>query len=102
MTNLGVNYEIADLSLQYTDVLSPTGKYVVRNDGIYLSGTNTRFVDPTYTGRKNNLKDYFKSWYYDESAIVIQEVNTFLFTSPLAGSYFLIPTPILKLSLPVK
>jgi hypothetical protein len=100
MKELRLEYEIVDFSLDYSEIPSPTGKYVVHNDGIYLSGTNTRFVDPTYTGRKNNLKDYFKSWYYDESAIVIQEVNTFLFTSPLAGSYYLIPTPILKLHLP--
>jgi len=101
MEALGVRYEIADFSLYYADVPSPTGRYVVRNDGIYLSGANTLVVTPQYAGRRHNLKDYFKSWYYDESGVVVQEVATFLFSSPLFGSYYLIPTPVLKLRMPM-
>jgi hypothetical protein len=95
MENLQLKYEIIDLSLKYNSVPSPTGKYVVQYDGIYLSGTNTLFVDP----KQNSLIYSFKSWYYDESGVVVQEVNPFLFTSPLFGSYYLLPTPILKLQL---
>lgn len=94
MKDLGVDYEIADFSLQYADILSPTGKYVVRNDGIYLSGTNLSIV-PHYMGW------YFRSWYYDESGVVVQEVGPFLINSPLSGSHYPFPTPILKLRLPV-
>ncbi|MBK7319346.1 hypothetical protein [Candidatus Villigracilis affinis] len=39
-----MDYEIVDFSLYDADVPSPTGKYVVRGDGIYLSGTNTKLL----------------------------------------------------------
>lgn len=100
MKNLGVNYGIADLSTtRYADIPSPTGKYVVRNDGIYLLGTNMPVLTRQYTGGLF-MGGYFKSWYYDESGVVVQEGTRYLISSSLLGSYYPIPTPILKLRLP--
>lgn len=100
MKELGVKYEIVDFSLLYTDVPSPTGKYIVRNDGIYLSGTNMLVVTPQYAGRRNNLKDYFMSWYYDESGVVVQGAGYNLIHIGAWASYYHIPSPVLKLRLP--
>jgi hypothetical protein len=99
MKELGINYEIIDFLLQYANVPSPTGRYVVRNDGIYLSGTNTPIVTREYAGGYF-MGGYFKSWYYDESGVVVQENSKYLFSSTLGPQYFLIPRPILKLRLP--
>ena len=100
MKNLGLAYEIADLSTtRYADIPSPMGKYVVRNDGIYLSGTNTPVVTRQYTGGRF-LGGYFKGWYYDESGVVAQEGTTFLINYSLFGPFIPVPTPILKLHLP--
>jgi hypothetical protein len=102
MQNLGLNYITIDLSLEYTDVPSPTGKYTVKSDGVYEIKTGSIIMTPQYAGRNYSLKDYFKGWYYDESGLVVQEVEPFLFSSPFLGSYYLIPKPILKLRLPVE
>lgn len=99
MTNLGVNYEITDFSLDYTNVPSPTGKYIVRNDGIYFSGTDIFIINRQYTGGRF-IGGYFKGWYYNESAVVVQENSKYLFSSTLGPRFFLIPRPILKLNLP--
>jgi hypothetical protein len=93
MNNLGVDYEIVDFSLQYADVPSPTGKYVVRNDGIYLSKTNMPVVT-------RGMEHYFRGWYSDESGVVVQGVGYSLITLPGTSSFYYIPTPILKLRLP--
>jgi len=90
MKDMGIDYQIVDFWLQYADVPSPTGRYVVRNDGIYLSEANIPVVSQ-YMGM------YFRGWYYDESGVVVQEVGSFLINSPLFGSHYLFPTPILKL-----
>jgi hypothetical protein len=93
MKDLKINYEVVDFSLRYTDVPSPTGKYIVRHDGIYLSGTNTLVVSREW---------YFMGWYYDESGAVIHEGTTFLYHAPFGGGVgFPVPHPILKLRLPV-
>lgn len=99
--NLGLTYITVDLSLEYTDVPSPTGRYTVKDDGIYELSTNSKIMTPQYAGRNYSLKDYFKGWYYDETGIVVQEVEPFLFSHPFLGSYYLIPKPVLKLQLPV-
>jgi len=98
--DLGMEYEIVDLSTtRYADLPSPTGKYVVRNDGIYLSGTNMPVVTREYTGGRF-LGGYFMGWYYDESGVVVQEGAGYLINFPEAQGYYAIPTPILKLRLP--
>ena len=101
MMELGLAYETVDLSLEYSGVPSPTGKYTVKYDGIYELNTNSKIMTPQYAGRNYSLKDYFKGWYYDETGIVVQEVEPFLFSHPFLGSYYLIPKPILKLQLPM-
>jgi hypothetical protein len=100
MKDLGKDYEIVDLSTtRYADIPSPTGKYVLRNDGIYLSGTNIPVVTRQYIGG-GFLGGYFKGWYYDESEVVAQKDTTYLINSPMFGTYYPIPSPILKLRLP--
>ncbi len=100
MKNLGVEYEIVDLSTtRYADIPSPTGKYVVRNDGIYLSGTNTPVVTRQYMGGRF-LGGYFKGWYYDESGVVVHDSGHFLITLPGTSSHYYIPGSVLKLRLP--
>jgi hypothetical protein len=94
MKDLKVNYEVVDFSLYYTDVLSPTGRYIVRDDGIYLSGTNMPIVT-------HYMEYYFKGWYYDESGVVVQADPTDLYIAPFGGGRgFPVPHPILKLRLP--
>ena len=92
MKDLGVGYEIVDFSLKYTNIPSPTGRYVVRNDGIYLLETNI----PVVCG---DMGYYFRGWYYDESGVVFQEPGYFLISGALTGSHFPFPRPILKLYL---
>ena len=93
MDDLGMDYEIVDFSLNYTDIPSPTGKYIVRSNGIYLSKTNTPVV-------MRDMGFYFRSWYYDESGVVFQEGAGYLINFPESQGYYPIPTPILKLRLP--
>jgi hypothetical protein len=96
MKYLGVGYEIVDFSLYYADVPSPTGRYIVRGDGIYLSGTNIPVVD-------RDMGWYFGGWYYDESGVVLREVGYDLINFGPdfgGGDYYYIPGPILKLRLP--
>ena len=94
MKDLGMNYEIVDFSLQYADIPSPTGRYIVRGDGIYLSETNTPVMI-------RDMGWYFKSWYYDESGVVFQDAGYYLIDLPEASGLYYIPNPVLKLSLPV-
>jgi hypothetical protein len=93
MDDLGMDYEIVDFSLNYTDVPSPTGKYIVCSDGIYLSKTNAPVVT-------RDMGFYFRTWYYDESGVIFQEGAGYLITFPEAQGYYAIPTPITKLRLP--
>ena len=98
--NSNMQYEHIDLSTtRYSDIPSPTNKYVVRNDGIYFLGTNFSIVNREYTGGRF-MGGYFKSWYYDESALVVQEAGYYLFTFPGISSVYYVPSPILKLNLP--
>ena len=92
MRSWGIGYEIVDLSLDYTDVPSRTGKYVVRKYGIYLSRTNKKV-------ETRDMEYYFKSWYYDESGVVVQESPTHWIRSPFFGSHYKLYNPILKLRL---
>lgn len=100
MRDLGLDYEIVDLSTtQYTDIPSPTNRYVVRNNGIYLSGTDVSIVNREYTGGRF-MGGYFKSWYYDESGVVVQGGGDYLLSLPFGNVFYYIPSPILKLNLP--
>jgi hypothetical protein len=97
MKDLGVAYEIVDLSTtRYADIPSPTGKYVVRSGGIYLSGTSTPVVTRQYMGGR------FKGWYYDESGVVVHDPGHNLLLVPGGGGIFYIPDPVLKLRLPAQ
>jgi hypothetical protein len=95
MKDLGVDYEIVDFSLDYADIPSPTGKYVVRKENIYVSNTN---LEIDTDGAFVNIK----SWYYDETGVVVQANYKYLFSSPLGPQFLLIPSPILKLNLPIE
>jgi hypothetical protein len=95
MKDLGVDYESVDLSLQYADIPSPMGRYIVRNDGIYLYGINKPVV-------ARDMGWYFKGWYYDESGVIFQERASYLIKFPETQGHYPIPTPILKLRLPVQ
>lgn len=95
-----IQYEHLDLSTtRYADIPSPTNKYVIRNDGIYFSGSDFSIVNREYTGGRF-MGGYFKSWYYDETAVVVQEGGYYLFTFPGISSVYYVPSPILKLNLP--
>ena len=78
MKNLGKGYEIVDFSLYYADVPSPTGRYIVRDDGIYLSGTNIPVVT-------RDMGLYFRGWYYDESGVVVREAGYHLINLRIWG-----------------
>lgn len=93
-------YENIDLSTtRYSDIPSPTGKYVVRNDGVYFSGTNAPIINRQYSGGRF-MGGYFSGWYYDESAVVVQGTGHYLLTLPGISSIYYIPSPVLKLRLP--
>jgi hypothetical protein len=109
MNDLGVKYKIVNFSNSYyydlgvhlyfsdADIYSPTGKYVVRDNGIYFSETNNVVVF-------RDMSD-FQGWYYDESAVVLRLEGYYLidingaFGSSLR--YFYIPGPTLKLRLSI-
>ncbi len=97
MKNFNMDYENVDLSLRssFSNTPSPTGKYVVRGDGIYLSTTNTKLDTPPMT-------QYFKSWYYDESGVVVHDnYGTYWIITQFFGKYYHLPYPVLKLRLPL-
>lgn len=91
--DLGLDYEVVDFSVSSAEVPSPTKKYIVRSDGVYLVGTNQLIRG---VGGMNN---YFRSWYYDESAVIVQGGGDYLFTFPGVSSVYYIPSPVLKLNL---
>jgi hypothetical protein len=93
LDDLGVKYEKVDLSLQYTDVPSPTRRYTVREDGVYLFGTETPVI-------KSNMRYSFVGWYHDESGIVFRSPGYFLFHIGAWSSFYYIPKPVIKLRLP--
>ena len=86
MKYMRADYEVIDLSLTFSNALSPTGKYDVRYDGIYFSKTRNIVVD-------HYMGNIFKSWYYDESGVIIQAY-------PSPWEFPKLPYPILKLRLP--
>ena len=102
MNDLGVKYKIVDFAYPYlydTDLLSPTGKYIVRDDGIYLSETNTVAV-------RHSMKYSFRGWYYDESGVVINKRGYYLIDlgpglETSGFQYFYLPGPTIKLRLPM-
>jgi len=96
MKNLGVDYEIVDFVLYYTDVTSPTNKYVARSDGLYLSETNPPILV------KKDMFGYYKSWYYDDSGIIVQGGGYYLMTLPGISSIYYVPSPVIKLHLPIQ
>lgn len=101
MKEYDLDYENVDLSTtRFSEIPSPTGKYIVRNDGIYLLGTEIPFVTRDYVG--TFLGGYFKGWYYDESAIVVQRSPDYLINDTILGTYIVIYNPILKLRLPTQ
>jgi hypothetical protein len=100
LNKLGAEYEIIDIETTlYKDIPSPTGKYILRNDGVYFSGSDVPFVTREYIGGLF-MGGNFKGWYYDESGVVFKQDGYFLISHSLLGSYFSVPRPILKLNLP--
>lgn len=100
MQHLGVSYMLVDLSYQYflsADIPSPTGRYILRDDGIHLLGMEEPVI-------RLQSRYRFVSWYYNESAMIIREPGYFLIDIGSAfGSsfeYFYIPGPVLKVPLP--
>ncbi len=92
MKDLGVDYQIVNFLYGDADVPSPTGRYIVRGDGIYLSEANTLAIPDDW---------YFRGWYYDESGVVIQGGGSDLISAPLGGGVRLsVFSPVLKLRLP--
>lgn len=102
MKDLKLDYEIIDFSHNYTEVPSPTGKYVVRYHGVYLSGTDVPLIiyDYEYHGEYlvSDFSKAFRSWYYDESGIVLTQ-GGYYYQEILFNSHFPLPRPILKLNL---
>ncbi len=92
MKDINLEYEIIDFTLYDTDIPSPTNKYVASFNGIYLTRTNQRITSGMY--------NYFRGWFYDDSAIVVQGAGYYLLTFPGTSSIFYVPSPILKLNLP--
>ncbi|MEK6751447.1 MAG: hypothetical protein AABZ00_04195 [Chloroflexota bacterium] len=99
MSDLGVEYEIIDFSLRYADVPSPTGKYVVRKDGIYLSSADVPVITREYM---RSMGGGFKGWYYDESGVIIALDSYYYYRNSFWNSRFPLPRPILKLNLPAQ
>jgi len=99
MEDLNINYEIVDLSLRYADIPSPKRKYIARKDGIYLLKNNFPVTTREYI---NGLfmTGNFRSWYYDESAVVFAQDGYYYYNDSLLGNHFSLPRPILKLNLP--
>ncbi len=96
MKKLDVDYEIVDFLLYYTDVTSPTNKYVADSEGLYLSET-----DPPILVRKG-MFGYFKGWYYDDSGIIVQGGGYYLMTLPGISTIYYVPSPVIKLRLPIQ
>ncbi|MBL8100818.1 MAG: hypothetical protein JNK81_16670 [Anaerolineales bacterium] len=92
LKELDVKYEIIDFSLYHTDVPSPRNKYYASFNGIYITETNQRIT--------SGMFNYFRGWYYDDSAIIVQGAGDYLLTFPGTSSIFYVPSPILKLNLP--
>ncbi len=96
--DLGMDYENVDLSLRSkrSNTPSPTGKYVVREDGIYLSMINTRLPLPPSPYS-------FRSWYYDDSGVIVHnKYGTYWIITQFFGDYYHLSYPVLKLRLPVQ
>jgi hypothetical protein len=92
IANLGRGYEYIDIRYRYSDdfrVSSPTGKYFVRTDGVYLSETNSLVVP---------IRG-FTSWYYDESGIAVEIAGSCEFDF-LVNCLYYVSGPIIKLHLP--
>ncbi|MBX3035696.1 MAG: hypothetical protein KF758_02175 [Anaerolineales bacterium] len=92
MKDINLEYEIIDFTLYDTDSPSPLSNYIARFDGIYLTRTNQKITSGVF--------NYFKGWYYDDSAIIVQDGGDYLLIFPGVSSIFYVPSPILKLKLP--
>ena len=91
--DMGLDYEVVDFSVSRTEVPSPTKKYVVRSDGVYVAETN-QLVQGA------GMPIYFRGWYYDDSAVIVHGGGDYLFTFPGISTVYYIPSPVLKLNLP--
>lgn len=107
LKDLKVDYEVIDLSLRYTEVPSPTGKYIASEDGIFLSGESNPLIPSEYTSSYyghsgRSFIRSFISWYYDESGFVFTQGEYYYIYDSLIGSHFPLPRPILKLNIPLQ
>lgn len=96
VNSLGMDYENIDSSTSgpRSNMPSPTGNLYVLNNGIYSSGTNEVIDGIPYAY-------YFRSWYYDESGVVIHDnYGTYWILTQFFGDYYHLFRPVLKLRLP--
>lgn len=102
LKDLRVDYKIIDFYdyinyAEIPEIPSPTGKHVVRNDGIYYSDTEIPLI-LEHTGEVD-MND-FVSWYYDESSIVLA-VRSYYYVADFPWVLsFSLPRPVIKLTLP--
>lgn len=97
LKDLGTGYEIIDFSLRYTNVPSPIGRYIIRDNGVYFSGDTKAIIERRFGGYYDI--GYFRGWYYDDSGLVVQNYPDYLISTILGAQYFPVPKPILKLYL---
>lgn len=93
------------------EIVSPDGRFIARDDGIYLVKTNQKIVDGysvsgfyrSYSGKYFPLR----GWMYDSSGVLysspflgpcILETSFFIFEEP--GCFVVVTQPLLKLKVP--
>lgn len=103
-----VYYQVLDLFPG--EVISPNGKFIARNDGIYLRETDQKIVDG-YSA-SGHLRSYsgkylaLRGWAYDNSGALysagltpcLLETGFFVFDYP--GCFIRVPQPLLKVNVP--
>lgn len=92
------------------EVLSPDGKFIGRNDGIYLIKTNQKIVEGystskyyrSYSGKYFSVRD----WTYDSSGVIYSKflkpclIEVELPFIDTVECYLAVPQPLLKLNVP--
>jgi hypothetical protein len=94
------------------DAFSPDGRFIGRDDGIYLVGTNQKIVDGYSTSKYNRSYSgkYFsvRGWTYDGTGVIYSKflkpclIEIELFFLDATECYFAVPQPLLKLKVPEK
>ena len=92
------------------EVLSPDGKFIGRNDGIYLLETDQKIVEGYSISKYDRLysSKYFsvRGWTYDSSGVIYSKflkpcvIEVELFFMDEVECYLAVPQPLLKLKVP--